>query len=169
MTNRPTSPIYWTDFRSQRMSATPSFGRRRPLDLRSFGCLSWPAYFFNAIGVGEYGGRLGAVRDRRRVEQVVGAAFQTYGGVDPHPTPLDKAAMLLRGITHGHPFNDGNKRTGFLVSAFYLKIMGHAPPREYQVDAVVALCVGVSMGTLRDIGIIASEIRRLWDAELTGV
>jgi hypothetical protein len=47
------------------------------------------AYFFNAIGIVEYGGRHGAVRDRRLVEQVVGAAFQTYGGVDPHPTSFD--------------------------------------------------------------------------------
>src|SRR5687768_18577292 len=74
------------------------------------------AYWLNAVAVGEYGGRLGPARDRGLVEQVVAAAFQTFGGTDPHPAAYEKAAMLLRGITQGHPFNDGNKRTGLLVA-----------------------------------------------------
>jgi death-on-curing protein len=55
------------------------------------------------------------------VEQVVAGAFHTFGGDDPHPGPFDKAAMLLRGITQGHPFTDGNKRTGILVASYYLR------------------------------------------------
>ncbi|MBI4491217.1 MAG: Fic family protein [Chloroflexi bacterium] len=34
------------------------------------------------------------------------------------PDPFEKAAMLLRGITQGHPFYNGNKRTGFLPAAY---------------------------------------------------
>jgi hypothetical protein len=56
------------------------------------------AIFLNLYAVDEFGGRLGAIRARGLVEQVVGAAFQVYAGVDPHPGPFDKAAMLLRGI-----------------------------------------------------------------------
>ncbi len=108
--------------------------------------LTVAAYFFNTYGVLEFGGRPGAVRDRRLVEQVVAAAFQTYGGVDPHPTPFDKGAMLLRGITQGNPFNDGNKRTGFLVAAYYLKIMNHDPPAVYSTVDVVDFSVRVSAG-----------------------
>jgi len=124
--------------------------------------LTAAAYYFNAFGVVEFGGRLGAVRDRRLVDQVIAAAFQGFGGTEPHPTPLDKAAMLLRGITQGHPFNDGNKRTGFLIAAYYLRIMGYPPPAAYLVDDVVDLCVPVSSGDLRDVVVIASEIERLW-------
>jgi prophage maintenance system killer protein len=84
--------------------------------------LTAAAYYFNILSVREFGGRLGTPRDHGLVEQVVAAAFQTFGGVDPHPGPFDKAAMLLRGITQGHPFNDGNKRTGFLVAVYFLEL-----------------------------------------------
>ncbi len=60
------------------------------------------------LAVGDYGGRIGPVRADGLVEQVVAAAFQTFEGTDPHPGVFEKAAMLLRGITQGHPFNDGN-------------------------------------------------------------
>lgn len=130
--------------------------------------LTVAAYFFNAYGVLDFGGRPGAVRDRRLVEQVVAVAFQTYGEVDPHPGPFDKAAMLLRGITQGHPFNDGNKRTGFLVAAYYLKIMGHSPPATYATADVVDFSVRVSAGEIRDVGVIAREIERLWSPRERG-
>lgn len=76
------------------------------------------AVYFNVLAVTEFGGRPGPVRQEGLVEQVVAAAFQTFQGADPHPSPFDKAAMLLRGITQGHPFTDGNKRTGFLVAIY---------------------------------------------------
>src|SRR3954470_20892606 len=77
--------------------------------------LTAAASYFNILAITDYGGRSGPVRGEGLVEQAVAAAFQTFGGVDPHPGPFQKAAMLLRGITQGHPFNDGNKRTGFLL------------------------------------------------------
>lgn len=57
------------------------------------------------------------MRSRGLVEQVVGAAFQTFERIDPHADPFERAAMRLRGVTQGHPFGDGNKRTGFLLAA----------------------------------------------------
>jgi death-on-curing protein len=92
----------------------------------------------------------------------LGAAFQVYGGVDPHPAPFDKAAMLLRGITQGHPFNDGNKRTGFLIAAYYLNLVGFPFPARFDFDAAEALTVGVSAKTIRDVAVIAAELERLW-------
>jgi death-on-curing protein len=85
------------------------------------------------LALTEYGGRVGAERQPGLVEQVVAAAFQTFAGQDPHPTPFEKAAMLVRGITQGHPFQDANKRTGFLVASYYLAQMGYeliAPCRK---------------------------------------
>ena len=80
--------------------------------------LTAAASYFNVLSLSDFGGRAGVVRGAGLVEQAVGAALQSFGGVDPHPDPFDKAAMLLRGITQGHPFNDGNKRTGFLLAAW---------------------------------------------------
>ena len=124
--------------------------------------LSAAAVYFNSLAVADFGGRLGPVRARGLVEQVVGAAFQTYGDIDPHPSPFDKAAMLLRGITQGHPFNDGNKRTGLLVAAYYLDLVGRPYPPELPVEATVALCLRVSAGEIRDVALIAAELERLW-------
>jgi death-on-curing protein len=122
------------------------------------------AYWLNATAVGLFGRRLGPARDRRLVEQVVAALFQSFAGTDPYPTPFDKAAALLRGITQGHPFNDGNKRTGFLVAAYLLEIVGHSIPPEFDTAAAEELCVRVSAGNTRDVNEIARELRRLWGA-----
>jgi death-on-curing protein len=123
------------------------------------------AIFFSAIAVTEFGGHGGGVRARGLVEQVIGAAFQTYGLIDPHPGPFDKAAMLLRGITLGHPFNDGNKRTGFLVAAYYLEAVGIPVPVHMPVEAAVDLCLRVSAGELREPEAITGELRSLWTGD----
>lgn len=31
----------------------------------------------------------------------------------------------MRGITQGHPFQDANKRTGFLTASYYLAQLGY--------------------------------------------
>jgi len=125
--------------------------------------LSTAAKYFNVVVVAEHGGRAGSVRQEGLVEQVVGAAFQTFGGHDPHPDPFEKAAMLLRGITQGHPFTDGNKRTGFLLAVYYLLVMGYPIPVQTDPDRVVEFCVSVSAGSIRDIDEIAGQLRSFWE------
>jgi death-on-curing protein len=129
--------------------------------------LTAAATYFNILAVTDFGGRSGAVRAEGLVEHAVGAAFQTFEGVDPHPGHFEKAAMLLRGITQGHPFNDGNKRTGFLVASYYLRLVGHPWPARLPEDAVISFCLRVSAGEVRDIGEIAAQIQRLWGQEQT--
>lgn len=124
--------------------------------------LTAAAGYFNVLVVADFGGRPGPSRGEGLVEQAVGAAFQTYAGEDPHPGPFEKAAMLLRGITQGHPFNDGNKRTGFIVAAYYLELVGYPAPAQLSPNDVVDLCMRVSAGDLRDVIVIAQELARLW-------
>jgi len=124
--------------------------------------LAAAATYLNIIAISEFDGRIGPARAPGLVEQVVGAAFQTFGGDDPHPGPFDKAAMLLRGITQGHPFNDGNKRTGFLVAAYYLDRVGQALPPNLPEQDVVVLCIRVSAGEVRSVEVIADQLHRLW-------
>jgi prophage maintenance system killer protein len=123
------------------------------------------ASYFNVLSLTDFGGRLAPARDPRLVEQVIGAAFQTFSGQDPHPTPFAKAAMLLRGITQGHPFNDANKRTGFLTAAYYLEQMGFPLPETASPDTVVALCLAVSRGDVTDVADIRRELERIWEWE----
>lgn len=126
--------------------------------------LTAAAMYFNILAVSDFGGRIGQVRGEGLLEQVVGAAFQTFGDEDPHPDPFDKAAMLLRGITQGHPFNDGNKRTGFLVATYYLRRTGHSLGRRVSSTAFVDLCVRVSAGELRDVAVIAAGLCTIWES-----
>lgn len=130
--------------------------------MRKVRLLAAAATYYNVLGVSEFGGRLGPVREEGLVEQAIGAAFQTFAGVDPHPGLFEKAAMLLRGIVQGHPFNDGNKRTGFLTAAYYLRRVGFPTPHALDEDGVVELCFRVSAGEERDVDAIATRLRELW-------
>ena len=78
--------------------------------------------------------------------------------------PFAKAAMLLRGITQGHTFEDGNKRTGWLVASYYLEQIGYPPPERLPSDEVVAFCVRISAGQIRDVSEIQAELERLWSS-----
>ncbi|MGI8967592.1 MAG: Fic family protein [Chloroflexota bacterium] len=46
---------------------------------------------------------------------------------------------VLRGITADHPFQDGNKRTGFLLATLYLEQVGHPLPKHLSVESAEAL------------------------------
>lgn len=119
--------------------------------------------YINTLSILKYGGKRGPVRQQGLVEQVVGAAFQTYAGYDPHPGPFDKAAVLMRGITQGHPFADGNKRTGFFAAMYYLEHVNLPIPPLLPIDEILDFCLRVSAGDLRDVREIASELQRLWE------
>lgn len=71
--------------------------------------------------------------------------------------------MLLRGITQGHPFSDGNKRTGFMVAMYYLGQMGFRAPRPLPRRKVVEFCIEISAGSVRDVDAIARRLCDLWD------
>jgi len=124
--------------------------------------LNAAAGYFNVLAVTDFGGRGGSPRGEGLVEQAVAAALQTFEGIDPHPHPFEKAAMLLRGGTQGHPFNDGNKRTGFILAGYYLRRMGYPFPDPLAVDQAENLCLRVSAGQLRDVAQIARELAALW-------
>lgn len=124
--------------------------------------LTAAAISFNPLAVDDFGGRLGPIRGRGLVAQVVGAAFQTYGGADPRADPYDRAAMLLRGITQGHPFGDGNKRTGFLLAALFLSLVDIALPPILPIEGTTVLSLRVSAGEIRDVTTIAEGLRRSW-------
>lgn len=121
--------------------------------------LSAAATYFNVLAVTDFGGRPGPVRQEGLVEQVVAAAFQTYEGEDPHPSPFDKAAVLLRGITQGHPFTDANKRTGFLLAVYYLDLVGYVLRPALSRAEVVSFSRRVSAGEVRDLGTIAATLQ----------
>lgn len=125
--------------------------------------LAAAAAYFNTLSVAEFGGRVGPTRGEGLVEQAIAAAFQTFGGIDPHPSPFQKAALLLRGITQGHPFTDGNKRTGFLIASYYLALVGYPVPPSLPVEDVVRFCFAVSAGEIRRVEAMAESLEHFWE------
>ena len=73
--------------------------------------LKW-ALVSHAILIREFGGTDG-VRDMHLLESALFRPHATFDGIDPYPTPVEKAAAILESIVINHPFLDGNKRTGY--------------------------------------------------------
>jgi death-on-curing protein len=55
-----------------------------------------------------------------RLESCIQAPFQTYDGVDLHPTLADKAAAQFYYMIKSHPFKNGNKRLAVTTLLVFL-------------------------------------------------
>lgn len=73
--------------------------------------------------IGNFGGMDG-LRDDGTLDSAAQIPFQTYDGHELFPSLMDKAARLGYGILQGHPFLDGNKRTGTHAMLVFLAING---------------------------------------------
>ncbi|MDO8561879.1 MAG: type II toxin-antitoxin system death-on-curing family toxin [bacterium] len=74
--------------------------------------------------IDEYGGSHG-VRDRNLLASLEHAPAQTAFGKELFPTIFLKSALYARNIITGHPFLDGNKRTGITCAAIFLENNGY--------------------------------------------
>jgi death-on-curing protein len=70
-----------------------------------------------------HGGASG-VRDRSLLQSAL-ARFQQHFAYSKAPEIIALAALYAAGIVQNHPFVDGNKRTGFLVSVLFLELNGY--------------------------------------------
>lgn len=66
-----------------------------------------------------------ALRDRGLLESAVFAVQQVVFGVQPYPTLASAAAAYWFKIAKNHPFEQGNKRAGFLSAISFLRLNGH--------------------------------------------
>lgn len=71
--------------------------------------------------VADYGGDA-SIRDAGRLQSALARPKHlfSYG----EPTLARLAAAYAVGIIQGHPFTDGNKRTGFMAAAAFLELNG---------------------------------------------
>jgi death-on-curing protein len=78
-----------------------------------------------------------AVTDRAGLESAANQPFVTWEEEDLHPTLVEKAAVLLRGIAANHCFHEGNKRTAWIACADFLSLNGSPldPGRTDQIEA----------------------------------
>jgi len=66
-------------------------------------------------------------RDKDLLHSAVYRPFTCYGGKEKWQTIYEKCATLLFGLVKDHPFHDANKRTGLLVTVFYLEKLNRTP------------------------------------------
>lgn len=67
----------------------------------------------------EFGGKAG-IRDLAVLESAINRPFTGMADQEFYPTIEEKAAVYLESIVAGHPFSDGNKRTGYLLMRLFL-------------------------------------------------
>lgn len=109
------------------------------------------ALFYHAELVNKFGGSHG-VRDEGILDASLNRPFATFGGIDLFPEPVDKAAALMHGIITGHPFLDGNKRTGYVLGRLILQ--EHGLDIRASEDDKYAMVIQVATGQLDVDGIV---------------
>lgn len=77
----------------------------------------------HAAAIERFGG-LDGLRDEGLLDSALAQPFQTFDGADLYPSAIDKACRYAFGIISGHPFIDGNKRTGAALLGTYLRMSG---------------------------------------------
>jgi len=110
------------------------------------------ALFYHAELVNKFGGSHG-VRDKGILDASLNRPFATFGGIDLFPEPVDKAAAIMHGIITGHPFIDGNKRTGYVLGRLILQEQGF--DIRATEDDKYAMVIQVATGKLDVEGIVA--------------
>jgi death-on-curing protein len=75
--------------------------------------------FLHARLIEETGGSHG-VRDLGLLQSAAARPQATFDAEDLYPSLPAKAAALMESIVRGHPFVDGNKRTGIAAAALFL-------------------------------------------------
>ena len=99
----------------------------------------------HGVVIDDYGGDA-SMRDERRLEAAVARPRQqlAYG----EKSLYKLAATYAGGIVQGHPFVDGNKRTGFMAAAAFLELNGRTfEAREVEV---VIQTLGLAAGEVTE-------------------
>lgn len=93
--------------------------------------------------VQKFGG-LPGVRDSNLLISAVETPKAAMFGDDLYPTVYDKAAVYLFQIVRSHPFNDSNKRTGFIAAYLFLK--ANKVPIQFEDEVYEEFVVEVAKG-----------------------
>lgn len=91
-------------------------------------------------------GGLKGVRDLNLLLSAIETPKSTMFGEDLYPTLYDKAAAYLFHLVQNHPFNDGNKRTGF--GATYLFLRANHVPIVFDDESFEHLVIEVAKGEI---------------------
>ncbi len=96
------------------------------------------------------GGREG-VRDFTLIHSAVERPKASFGGKLLYPDIWYQAAALIQSLIKNHPFEDGNKRTGFFSTLRFLNINGYNIKATKKEIVLFALDVDIKKLSLKQI------------------
>ncbi len=101
------------------------------------------AEFYHSMMIRRFGGSHG-IRDAGILDAALNRPFATFGGEDLFPSATAKAAAVMHGIITGHPFIDGNKRTGYVLGRLLLQKEGLdiSANEDERYDLVILVATG---------------------------
>lgn len=73
----------------------------------------------------EIGGGREGILDFTLIHSAVERPRATFAGKNLYPTIWLQAASLIQSLIRNHPFNDGNKRTGYFSTMRFLRSNGY--------------------------------------------
>jgi death-on-curing protein len=86
------------------------------------------------------------IRDLGALDSAIAQPKGTFGGVDLHPTVVEKAAALGFSLVQNHPFVDGNKRVGHAAMETFLVLNGSEI--DASIDDQERLMLNVAAGRI---------------------
>ena len=95
-----------------------------------------------------FGGLFG-IRDKNLLLSALEMPKVAFGNKKIHPSIFEKAAAYLYHLVQNHPFNDGNKRTAYVVVLVFLEI-NHATIK-FKIDDLEQIVLDVANGKLNKI------------------
>jgi death-on-curing protein len=89
-------------------------------------------------------GGASGIRDLGGLESAIAQPRASFGGDDLYPSVIEKAAALGFSLVMGHPFVDGNKRTGHAAMETFLVLNGYelSAPVDEQERVMLELAAG---------------------------
>ena len=82
------------------------------------------------------------MRYEESLHYAVHRPFLVLYGKEQFPDPFLKSAVLMQAIVQGHPFTDGNKRTGYLAGITMLELLTGVTV-EADDSQIVEVCLAV--------------------------
>ncbi len=97
------------------------------------------------ILIDQFGGSKG-IRDQALLESAVQRPFQTFDQKLLYPSVVEQAAALAESLIANHPFQDGNKRTGYTIMRLHLLMnqLDIEASEDEKYDFVIQIASGKS-------------------------
>lgn len=122
------------------------------------------AYYPTPADVAAIARRIRApIRDLGLVQSALARPQASIFGEDTYPDLWTKAAALMHSLVNNHPFIDGNKRIGWIVTIAFLHFNGAITSFD-EVDhhAAYDVVIAITEGRLTEVDDIAAALRKLF-------